>query len=119
MENAFLYMDGKKGDSGAVKFSASGYPSLTITDADILFERKTYSEALKYSEIPFKNSTTLNPRLNYRYAQILMELNRNHDVDDKLEPVIKSLMATPGMVAVFKTLYRKVKGGEAGFDVYA
>jgi len=28
-------------------------------------------------------------------------------------------MATPAMVAVFKTLYRKVKGGEAGFDVYA
>jgi len=54
MENAFSYMDGKKGDSGAVKFSASGYPSLTSTYADILFERKTYSEALKYSEIAFK-----------------------------------------------------------------
>jgi hypothetical protein len=54
MENAFLYMDGKKGDSGAIKFSASGYQSLTSTYADILFEGKTYSEALKYSEIAFK-----------------------------------------------------------------
>lgn len=119
MENAFSYMDGKKGDSGAAKFSASGYPALTSTYADILFERKKYAEALKYSEIAFKNSTTLNPRLNYRYAQILMGLNRNQEAYDKLEPVIQSGRATPDMVAVFKTLYRKVKGSEAGFDAYA
>ncbi len=119
MENAFSYMDGKKGDSGAAKFSASGYPSLTSTYADILFERKKYGEALKYSEIAFKSSTTLNPRLNYRYAQILMGLNRNQEAYDKLEPVIKSGRATPEMVSVFKTLYRKVKGSEAGFDAYA
>jgi thiol-disulfide isomerase/thioredoxin len=119
MENAFSYMDGKKGDSGAAKFSASGYPSLTSTYADILFERKKYNEALKYSEIAFKNTTSLNPRLNYRYAQILMGLNRNQEAYEKLEPVIKSGRATPEMVAVFKTLYRRVKGSEAGFDTYA
>jgi thiol-disulfide isomerase/thioredoxin len=73
----------------------------------------------KVKRYAFKSSTTLNPRLNYRYAQILMGINRNQEAYDKLEPVIKSGRATPEMVAVFKTLYRRVKGSEAGFDAYA
>lgn len=119
MENAYSYTDGKKGDSNAAKFSASGYAGLTSTYADVLFERKKYAEALKYSEIAYKNANTLNPRLNYRYAQILMGLNRNQEAYDKLEEVVKAGKATPEMAATFKTLYRKVKGSEAGFDAYA
>jgi predicted Zn-dependent protease len=56
----------------------------------------------KVKRYAFKSSTTLNPQVNYRYAQILMALNRNQKAYDKLEPVIKSGRATPEMVAVFE-----------------
>lgn len=119
MDNAESYTNGKKGDSNAARFSASGYPGLTSTYANILFEEKKYTDALKYSELAYKNSTGLNPQLNYRYAQILMGLNRNQDAYDKLEEVVKGGKATPEMATTFKTLYVKVKGSDAGFDAYS
>jgi thiol-disulfide isomerase/thioredoxin len=119
MDNAESYTDGKKGNSNAAKFSASGYPGLTSTYANILFEEKKYTEALKYSELAYKSSTALNPQLNYRYAQILMGLNRNQEAYDKLEDVVKGGKATPQMAEVFKSLYIKVKGSDAGFSEYS
>ncbi|OKS84948.1 hypothetical protein RG47T_0386 [Mucilaginibacter polytrichastri] len=119
MDNAESYTNGKKGDSNAAKFSASGYPGLTSTYANILFEEKKYDAALKYSELAYKSSTGLNPQLNYRYAQILMGLNRNKEAYDKLEEVVKGGKATPEMAGAFKTLYVKVKGSDAGFSEYA
>jgi len=119
MDNAESYTDGKKGNSNAAKFSASGYPGLTSTYANILFEEKKYNEALKYSELAYKSSTGLNPQLNYRYAQILIGLNRNQEAYDKLEEVVKGGKATPEMAVVFKSLYVKVKGSDAGFSEYS
>ena len=119
MDNAFSYIDGKQGDENWAKFSASGYPGLTSTYANILFERKKYNEALKYSEMAYKKSTSLNPSLNYRYAQILMGLNKNQEAYDKLEEVVKAGKAGPEMAADFKKLYIKLKGSESGFDAYA
>jgi thiol-disulfide isomerase/thioredoxin len=118
MESAGSYADGKKGESNAAKFAASGYPGLMSTYAGILFERKKYAEALKYFEMAYKNTTGLNPSLNFRYAQILAGLNRNQEAYDKLEEVVKSGKATPEMTDVFKDLYSKVKGSNAGFDNY-
>ncbi|RNL55763.1 redoxin domain-containing protein [Pedobacter jejuensis] len=119
MDNAFSYLDGKKGNENYAKFSASGYPGLTSTYANILFERKKFTEALKYSEMAYQKSTTLNPQLNYRYAQILMGLNRNQEAYDKLEEVVKAGKANPKMAEDFKNLYITVKGSDAGFDAYA
>ncbi|MNR03168.1 Thiol-disulfide oxidoreductase ResA [compost metagenome] len=67
----------------------------------------------------YKKSTSLSPGLNYRYAQILMGLNKNQEAYDKLEEVVKAGKATPEMAADFKKLYVKVKGNESGFDAYA
>ncbi|WP_183557925.1 TlpA disulfide reductase family protein [Mucilaginibacter sp. SP1R1] len=119
MDSAAEYTDGKKGDSNAAKFAASGYAGLTSTYANILFEEKKYNEALKYSELAYKSSTELNPQLNYRYAQILMGLNRNQEAFDKLDEVVKSGKATPEMSDDFKKLYIKLKGSDAGFNEYA
>jgi len=119
MDSAESYTNGKKGDSNAAQFAASGYSGLTSTYANILFEEKKYNEALKYSELAYKTAPALNPQLNYRYAQILMGLNRNQEAYDKLEEVVKGGKATPEMVDTFKTLYIKVKGSEAGFSEYA
>lgn len=119
MENAFSYIDGKKGNENWAKFSASGYPGLTSTYANILFEQKKYSEALKYSEMAYQKAEGLSPGLNYRYAQILMGLNKNQEAYDKLEEVVKAGKATPKMAEDFKTLYVKVKGSEAGYEEYA
>jgi len=119
MDNAFSYVDGKKGNENYAKFSASGYPGLTSTYANILFDRKKYAEALKYSEMAYTKSASLNPGLNYRYAQILMGLNKNQDAYDKLEEVVKAGKATPAMAEDFKKLYIKLKGSDAGFEEYA
>jgi thiol-disulfide isomerase/thioredoxin len=118
MENAGSYTDDKKGNSNAAKFSASGYAGLTSSYANILFEEKKYNEALKYTEISYKNSKELNPRINARYAEELMALNRNQEAFNKLEEVVKSGKATPEMAETFKKLYIKVKGSEAGFGEY-
>lgn len=118
MDKAFSYTDGKKGNENWAKFSASGYAGLTTTYANILFDRKKYAEALKYSELAYKKSTSLNPRLNYRYAKILMGLNRSQEAYDKLEEVVKAGKATPEIAADFKKLYVKLKGNDGGFDAY-
>ncbi|QJD96232.1 redoxin domain-containing protein [Mucilaginibacter robiniae] len=119
MDSAGSYLDGQKGDSNAAKFAASGYPGLTTTYANILFDEKKYNEALKYSEMAYQKSTSLNPQLNYRYAQILEKLGHNQEAYDKLEQIVKAGKATPEMAALFKTVYVKVKGSDAGFNEYA
>ncbi|MFD2635395.1 TlpA disulfide reductase family protein [Pedobacter mendelii] len=119
MDNAFSYLDGKKGNENWAKFSASGYPGLASTYANILYDRKKYNEALEYSEMAYKKSTSLNPKLNYRYAQILMGLKKDQEAYDKLEEVVKAGKADAAMAADFKKLYVKVKGNDVGFDEYA
>ncbi|WP_218128225.1 TlpA disulfide reductase family protein [Mucilaginibacter sp. OK268] len=119
MENAYQYIDGKKGNSNAARFAASGYAGLTSTYADILFEEKKYSEALVYSEKAYKGTKELNPGINARLADILIALNRNKEAYDKLEEVVKGGKATPEMAEVFKSLYVKVKGSDAGFSEYS
>ncbi|KQR72657.1 redoxin domain-containing protein [Pedobacter sp. Leaf176] len=119
MDNAFSYIDGKKGNENWAKFAASGYSGLTSTYANILFDLKKYGEALKYSEIAYKKATNLDPKLNYRYAQILIGLKRDQEAYDKLEEVVKAGKADPLMAADFKKLYVKLKGSEAGYEAYA
>lgn len=119
MENAEYYASGKKGDSNNSKFAASGYAGLSSTYSNILFERKKYDEALKRSELAYKSTKTLDPQINYRYALILMALDRNQDAYEKLDEVIQAGKVSPEMLDTFKTLYIKTKGTEDGFDQYA
>ncbi|WP_207531860.1 TlpA disulfide reductase family protein [Desertivirga arenae] len=119
MENAESYTNDKKGNSNAARFAASGYPGLTSTYANMLFEQKNYSEALIYTEKAYKSAQGLNPGLNYRYATILSNLNRNEEAYAAMEQVVKAGKASPEMGDLFKALYIKVKGSDAGFSDYA
>ncbi|WP_443938527.1 redoxin domain-containing protein [Pedobacter sp. MW01-1-1] len=119
MESAKVYYDGKLPDANSSKFAASGYPGLTMTYAGILFEEKRYEEALKYADLVAKNPKTASANANYKYAKILMALNRNEEAYTKLEEAVKSGKANEAMIADFKTLYIKLKGTEAGFEAYA
>lgn len=119
MESAKTYYDGKLPDENSSKFAASGYPGLTMTYANLLFEMKRYKEALTYAEMVMKNPQTASPTSNYQYAKILMALNRNQEAYAKLEEAVKSGKANDEMSQAFKKLYVKVKGTEKGFDQYA
>ncbi|WDF57410.1 redoxin domain-containing protein [Mucilaginibacter sp. KACC 22063] len=119
MENADSYRDGKKGDSNAAKFAASGYPGLASAYANILFEEKKYNEALQYSEKAYKESKGFNPQISYRYAQILIGLNRSAEAYPILEAVVKSGRANPEMAKTFKEQYIKKNGSDAGYEQFA
>lgn len=119
MESAKVYYDGKLPEENSSKFAASGYPGLTMTYANLLFEMKRYDEALKYAELVMKNPQTASPTSNYQYARILMALNRNQEAYVKLEEAVKSGKANDEMSQTFKQLYVKVKGSEKGFEQYA
>ncbi|MCX2479379.1 redoxin domain-containing protein [Pedobacter sp. MC2016-15] len=119
MESAKTYYDEKLPDENSSKFAASGYPGLTMTYANLLFEMKRYKEALTYAEMVMKNPQTASPTSNYQYAKILMALNRNQEAYAKLEEAVKSGKANDEMSQAFKKLYVKVKGTEKGFDQYA
>jgi peroxiredoxin/tetratricopeptide (TPR) repeat protein len=119
MESAKIYYDGKLPDENSSKFAASGYPSLTMTYANLLYEMKRYDEALKYAEMVMKNPKTASPTANYQYAKILMALNRNDEAYTMLEEAVRSGRASDEMSMTFKKLYVKVKGSEKGFEQYA
>jgi peroxiredoxin len=119
MESAKTYYDGKLPDENSSKFAASGYPGLTMTYANLLFEMKRYNEALRYAEMVMKNPKTASPNSNYQYAKILMALDRNEEAYVMLEEAVKSGKANDEMSQTFKKLYVKVKGSEKGFDQYA
>lgn len=118
-ESAKAYYDGKLPNENSSKFAASGYPYLTMSYANVLYEQKNYKEALKYAELASTNPKTASPKSNFQYAKILMALNRNQEAYVKLEEAVKSGKANDEMIATFKTLYTKVKGSDAGFDQYA
>jgi len=118
VESTAPYAEGKKGESNAAKFSASGYAGLLATYANILLEQKKYDEALTYIELANKNSKGGNISISYRYAKVLMTLNRDKEAFDKLDEIVKSGKANEEMAANFKKLYIKVKGSDAGFDQY-
>lgn len=108
----------KKSDDPAERFAASGYIGLCITYANILFEQKNYDEAARYLEIAYKNTTGINPRLNYQYARILKLAGRNQEAFGLLEAVVKDGRATAEMVVAFKDLYVATKGSDNGYDAY-
>ncbi|OCX54373.1 hypothetical protein BEL04_08945 [Mucilaginibacter sp. PPCGB 2223] len=118
IESAGPYADGKKGNSNAAKFAASGYPGLCGTYAKMLYEQKKYNEALTYIELAIKITPAPRADFNYRYAQILVALNRNQQAFENMDAAVKSGKATQEMSDLFKVLYVKVKGSEAGLEAY-
>jgi len=118
LESAESYTDGKKGNSNAAKFAASGYAGLCGTYAKMLYEQKKYNEALTYIELAIKANQAPRADFNYRYAQILVALNRNQEAFDRMDAAVKSGKATQEMSDLFKVLYVKVKGSAAGLEAY-
>lgn len=119
MELSYSYTDGKKGNSNATKFAASGYPGATSNYTDILFREKKYKEAYPYVKKAYESSKTTYPPINYQYAQILSSMGRDSLAFDILKEVVVIGKADSAMRVEFKELYSKVKGSDAGFDSYA
>lgn len=118
MDVAKRYYDLQGPQENSARFAASGYPGLTMTYANALYEQKNYPEALKYAELATKNPQTASPKSNFQYARILIAMNRNEEAYAKLEDAVKSGKANDEMAETFKKLYIKLKGSEAGFDKY-
>lgn len=118
VESSRPYAEGKMGNSVTAGFATKGYPAACGVYAKMLYEQKKYNEALKYAEVAIKSATTMRADFNYTYAEILTALNRNREAYDRMEAIIKSGEATSEMSDLFKYLYVKIKGSDAGLDVY-
>jgi thiol-disulfide isomerase/thioredoxin len=118
IESTAPYADGSKGNSNAAKFAASGYAGMLGSYAKIMYEQKNYKEALKYIDLATKASAVPRADFNYRYSQILMALNRNQEAFERMDVAVKSGKATQEMSDLFKVLYVKIKGSEAGLEAY-
>jgi len=118
IESALPYTEGKKGHSAAADFAASGYAAACERYARILYDQKKHNEALRYIEIAVKAAKASTAELNYAYAEILAVLNRDQEAYDRIEAAVRSGQATEEMSNLFKVLYVKVKGSNAGLDTY-
>jgi len=118
VESTMPYADGKMGNSAAANFSAKGYAEACRTYARILYEEKNYNEGLKYIEMAVKAARAPMPEFNFVYAEILAALHRNREAYDRIEAAVRSGEATEEMSDLFKDLYVKIKGSDAGLDAY-
>lgn len=118
LESAGSYTDEKKGNSFTSKYAASGYPGWCGFYAKILNEQKNFTEALKYIDLAIKDAPS--PRADFYFcrAHILMGLNQYKEAFDTMDAAVKSGKATQEMSDLFKVLYVKVKGSEAGLEAY-
>ena len=118
IENAIPYAEGKLGSSVAAQFAAKSYAGACRTYAQILYEQLKYSEALKYIEMAVQAAKAPSAEFNYIYAEILAAVNRNQEAYTKIEAAVKSGEATEEMSKLFKVLYVKTKGTNAGLETY-
>ncbi len=115
--NSYKYMTTNKQDNGA-RFAATGYVSYCSSLADILYEQKKYTEALKYVREAHDSSKTVRGNVNSTYANVLIALEKNNDAFEMINEAIKEGQATPEMKENLKSLYVKVKGSNEGYDEY-
>lgn len=115
--NSYKYMTTNKQDNGA-RFAATGYVSYCSSLADILYEQKKYTEALKYVREAHDSSKTVRGNVNSTYANVLIALEKNNDGFEMINEAIKEGQATPEMKENLKSLYVKVKGSNEGYDEY-
>ncbi len=118
VESAEPYAEGKMGNSAAANFAAKGYADGCRKYAQLLYEEKNYTEALKYIEIAVKAARAPGAEFDYPYAKILAALNRNQEAYDRIEAAVRSGEATEEMSDLFKVLYVKVKGSDTGLETY-
>lgn len=116
VEATLPYAEGKMGNSTAAKWAASGYAEMCAGYARILYEQKKYPEALKYIEIADNAANGRSTPVNFTYANILAALNRDQDAYDKIEMAVRSGETTEEMWDVFRKLYERVKGSNAGLE---
>ncbi|HTI89457.1 MAG TPA: redoxin domain-containing protein [Puia sp.] len=114
VESAKPYAEGKMGNSAAARYAASGYGGGCRTYAGILYEQKKYSEALKYIE----HGAEAGAESDYIYAEVLAALNRYQEAYDRIEAAVRSGKDTKEMSELFKNLYVKVKGSDAGLEAH-
>lgn len=118
VESALPFTDGKLGNSATINFAASRYPEACRAYAEMLYDQKKYTLALKYITIADKTTKKADAELNYTYARILAALNLNHEAYNRMEGVVKTGKANQQMSDLFKNLYVKIKGSSAGLDAY-
>lgn len=118
IKSAQPYTEGKWGNSAAANFAASKYPEACRSYAWLLYKQKNYNEALKYIETAVKAAGASRPAYNFTYAAILAALDRNQAAYDQIEAAVKSGKTTDEMWSLFKVLYVRVNGSDAGLDNY-
>ena len=118
VESALPYTEGKMGKSAAANFAAGGYAEACATYAMILCEQKEYAAALPYIERGVAAAGASRPAFEYTYAKILAGLGREREAYDRIEAAIRTGKATGEMSELFKVLYVKVKGSDAGLEAY-
>lgn len=109
---------GKMGNTPTAGFAASGYAAECRMYAQLLYEQKNYQEALSYIGKAAQSAKAPDVAVNYTYAEILAALGRNREAYDRIEAAVRSGEASSEMSDLFKTLYVKIKGSDAGLDLY-
>jgi len=118
VDRATPYAAGKMGNSVTANFAVRGYAGANSTYAQILYEQKKYTEALRFIEVARKASKLIGAEQDYLYARILAALGRNKEAYNNIEKAVKSGEATSEMAEFFKVLYVKVKGSNDGLELY-
>lgn len=126
VESARPYAEGKMGKSAAASFAAGRYAEECGVYARILCEQKNYAGALGYIERAIAGEVAgagvdkgvVRPVFDYTYAKVLSGLGRDKEAFDRIEAAVRSGQATEEMSALFRVLYIKVKGSDAGLDAY-
>ncbi|HSC38530.1 MAG TPA: TlpA disulfide reductase family protein, partial [Chitinophagaceae bacterium] len=97
---------------------AKSYAIYCGSYADLLYRQKNYPLALKYEQLACDSAGELKYDFYTRYAQILLALGRDEEAFNKMDEAIKAGRANEAIRQSLDTLYRKIKGSNAGFDTY-
>ncbi len=116
VESARPYAEGKMGSSAAANFATGRYVEECGVYAELLCEQKKYDEALPYIERGVAGASR--PAFAYTYAKVLSGLGREREAFEKIEAAVRSGQATEEMSDLFKVIYIKIKGSDAGLGAY-
>jgi thiol-disulfide isomerase/thioredoxin len=117
IKNSYEYRTTRKNEEGA-DFAALGYVSYNNMLAELLLKEKKYKEALPYVKAAYESSSTPRANVNSNYAKVLVALDQDKEAFEVIDQVVKAGQATQEMKEMLKTLFRKVKGSDAGYDEY-
>jgi len=116
IDTGYTYLTTKKGDVYAPKATANFLASCT-NYAILLYEQGRYADALKYVQLAYSFYKKAY-ELNYYYAKILMANDQYTFAYTLLDEIMQTGKAKEEQTAVFKKVYIKEKGSDAGLDDY-